>query len=72
VTRVSLIYAGWLPQDGDFRIAVDRLSRIERNQLRCNMIAHRSDAGNCQTLADTNGFSSRHLWGCSVVVEHGQ
>lgn len=52
-TRVSLIYAGWLPQDGTFESEWDRVSSVERDRLWCNMIAHSGDAGHSKTLADT-------------------
>lgn len=32
-TRVSLICAGWLPQDGTFESEGGRLSRVERNHI---------------------------------------
>jgi hypothetical protein len=52
--RVStLIYAGWLPLRRDFRVGVDRRFKVERDQLDCNVIAHKSAAGHSQTLADT-------------------
>jgi hypothetical protein len=61
---VGLIFPGWLPQDGTSES--ERASKLgnyvtadsgplgletERNQLHCNMIAHKSSAGHSQTLA---------------------
>jgi hypothetical protein len=40
-------------------------TRIERNLLCCNMIAHRTVAGHSKTLADTTQvISSGRLWWC--------
>ena len=49
--RVSLRCAGWLPPDGTFESEWAAGLEIERDQLRCNMIAHSRDAGHSQTLA---------------------
>ena len=68
-TRVSLIFAGWLPQDGTFGSEWIAGLEIECYQLRCNVIAHRTDAGHSQTLAETSVDSSGHLRG--LVVEDG-
>src|SRR3974377_997435 len=43
-TRVSLICAGWLPQDGTFESEWLAVSNTERNHLCCRAIAHRSGA----------------------------
>lgn len=52
-TRVSLICAGWLPQDGTFDLELAAGLEVERNLLGHNMVAHRTRAGHSQTLADT-------------------
>lgn len=49
---VSLIYAGWLPQDGTFESELAAGLEIERNHLQCKVIAHRTDAGHSKTLTD--------------------
>ena len=63
-TRVTLICAGWLPQDGTFESEWTAGLEIERNQLRGNMIAHRIAAGHSQTLADTSRVFIRTFVGC--------
>src|SRR4051812_9195499 len=42
---VSLIFAGWLPQDGAFRLERFRLSSIERGWVVGDRAAHSSVAG---------------------------
>jgi hypothetical protein len=59
-THVSSMCAGWLPQDG----LSDRLSRIERDQLQGNVIAHGRDAGHSQTLAAAGVDVLRTIVGC--------
>jgi hypothetical protein len=49
----SLIFVGWLPQDGTFESEWAACLKDERYQLSGNMIAHRSHAGHSQTLAAT-------------------
>jgi hypothetical protein len=64
-TRVSLKYAGWLPQDGTFESEWTAGLEIERHQLRDNMIAHSRIAGHSQTLATpTEGVLIRTVVGC--------
>jgi hypothetical protein len=48
----SLIRAGWLPQDGTCELELSRGSRVERNRLQSNVIAHSQVAGHSKTLAD--------------------
>ena len=50
---VSLKCAGWLPQDGTFESELAAGLEIERDLLRCNGIAHSTDADHSKTLADT-------------------
>jgi len=52
-TRVSLKCAGWLPQDRGFESELAAGLEIERDHLQDKVIAHRTDAGHSQTLADT-------------------
>ena len=49
----SLICAGWLPQDRTFESELTAGLEIERDLLQGNVIAHRTDAGHSETLADT-------------------
>ena len=63
----SLIYAGWLPQDGTFDSELAAGLEVERNLLWHNMVAHRTGAGHSQTLADTWRFI-RTLCGSQVVM----
>ena len=65
---VSLIYAGWLPQDGTFESELAAGLEIERDLLRCNVIAHSTDADHSQTLAET--FAA-HLDGCGCCAQSG-
>ncbi len=62
-TRVSLTCAGWLPQDGTFESEWAAGLEIERDQLRCNMIAHSRVAGHSQTLA-----AATEVWFIRTVV----
>ena len=66
-TRVSLIFAGWLPQDGTFDSELAAGLEIERNLLGHNMVAHRTGAGHSQTLADTGGGA--HPDSCVLVSQ---
>jgi hypothetical protein len=50
----SLICAGWLPQDRTFESELTAGLEVERDPLQDNVIAHRTDAGHSQTLADTS------------------
>ncbi len=50
-TRVSLKCAGWLPQDGTFESELASGSRVERDPLCDNAIAHSPIAGRSRTLA---------------------
>lgn len=59
----SLKCAGWLPQDRTFESELAAGLEIERNVLGHNMVAHRTDAGHSQTLADTTAGLSGQLWG---------
>jgi len=61
-TRVSLICAGWLPQDGTFESEWLAVSNTERNHLCCRSIAHSSVADHSKTLADLSADSSRAWW----------
>ena len=62
-TRVSFKFAGWLPQVETFESERTAGLEIERNQLHCNVIAHKSSAGHSQTLAAiTELISSGQLW----------
>ena len=63
-TRVSLTCAGWLPQDGTFESEWAAGLEIERDLLRCNMIAHSRIAGHSQTLAATEVGFIRTVVGC--------
>jgi hypothetical protein len=67
---VSLICAGWVPQDGTFESEWAAGLEIERGQLQGNVIAYSRDAGHSQTLAAaTKGaMSSGQLWGVSRRV----
>ena len=67
-TRVSLIYAGWLPQDGTFDSELAAGLEVERNLLGHNTVAHRTGADHSQTLADTGVGSSGRLCGSQVVM----
>lgn len=49
MTRVSLIFAGWIPQDGTFESERIAGLEIERNQLQCNMISHKTSADHSQS-----------------------
>src|ERR1700730_1219088 len=51
-TRVSLICAGWLPQDGTLKTELTSGSSLERNLLHDKQIAHSGGADNSKTLAD--------------------
>jgi len=62
---VSLKCAGWLPQDGTFESELAAGLEIERDPLRCNGIAHSTDADHSKTLADT--FAA-HLDGCGGLL----
>jgi hypothetical protein len=64
----SLIYAGWLPQDGTFESELAAGLEIERDLLRCNVIAHSTDADHSQTLAETFAV---HLDGCGCCAQSG-
>jgi hypothetical protein len=65
-TRVILICADWLPQDGTFESEWAAGLEIERDQLWCNMITHSRVAGHSQTLAAASEVgSSGQLWGVS-------
>jgi hypothetical protein len=52
-TRVSLICAGWLPQDGTFESELAAGSKAERDRLQDNVIAHSPYAGHSKTLTET-------------------
>ena len=65
-------YRGLVTAGRDFHLGVDRGLEVERDQLCCNMIAHRADAGHFQTLAETYGVVLRAFCGPVSVVEDGQ
>jgi hypothetical protein len=48
----SLICAGWLPQDRTFESRLTAGLEIEHDLLQGNVIAHRTDAGHSETLAE--------------------
>jgi hypothetical protein len=70
-TRVSLICADWLPQDGTFESERLAGSSGERNRLCCKRIAHSSVAGHSKTLAGLFIDLIRGLWG-DLPVEDGE
>ena len=70
---VSLICAGWVPQDGTFESERAAGLEIERDRLQGNVIAHSPVAGHSQTLAAAT--QGRHVIRTVVgvlVVEDGQ
>ena len=60
----SLIYAGWLPQDGTFESELAAGSKAECDLLQDNVITHSPYAGHSKTLADAH---CTHLDGFGVV-----
>ena len=65
-TRVSLKCAGWLLQDGTFESELASGSRVERHQLRHNVIAHSRIAGHSRTLAAASALFIWTIVGGSV------
>jgi hypothetical protein len=70
-TRVSLICAGWLPQDGTSSRSWPAGLAASVVTLWGNVIAHSRGAGHSKTLADTREV---HLddFRTGSVVEYGQ
>jgi hypothetical protein len=72
-TRVSLIHADWLPQDGTFESKGGRLSRVECDhivwQWDCSIARSRISPSRPPTLSVWS--SSGRLW-VGLVVEYGQ